>query len=245
MEDSKPAEPNKSDHREKLSIWITWTSIIGVLGLSIVMIISAWQDKDTRTMVFTAALPLFGAWVGTILAFYFGKENFEAATRSVTAIARTVGVMEKLTEIPVRNKMIPRNEMLVETSPPDKIILVDALQKLQEKLRLPILNDQGHVTYIVHRSAIDNYLVKKALQTPTPDLKTLTLQNLLDEDAELKKWLGESFATVEEGASLAKAKIIMDNLDKCEDIFVTRNGTKKEPVIGWVTNGIIQEAAKL
>ena len=91
-----PTEHNyKEDHREKISLMVILTSIIGVFLLAAIVIFASWgkEGRETAQMVFTAILPLFGAWVGTILAFYFGKENFEAATRSVTAIARSVGLM--------------------------------------------------------------------------------------------------------------------------------------------------------
>jgi len=47
-----------------------------------------------------SVLPLLGVWVGTLLAYYFSKENFEAATKSVTEMAREIGGMEKLRAIP-------------------------------------------------------------------------------------------------------------------------------------------------
>jgi hypothetical protein len=237
---------NNYDHREKISKWVTLASILGVLFLAIVVIAINYTDKNTTVMVFTTVLPLFGAWVGTILAFYFGKENFEAATRSVTAIARSVGLMEKLKAIPVKDKMIPKAQMLFGTLPADQINLLKVLDKLtQEKkgVRYPILNDQGHPVYIIHRSAIDGYLVGKARQDPPPKLDTLTLQNLLDDDADLKKLFETSFETVREDATLAEAKSAMDRTPKCQDVFVTKGGTKNEPVLGWITNAIIQELA--
>ena len=94
-----PTDANKKvDYRETLSLVVIISSVIGVFVLAFIVIFINWNkpwSKDTAQMVFTAVLPLFGAWVGTILAFYFGKENFEAATRSVTAIAKGVGYTEK------------------------------------------------------------------------------------------------------------------------------------------------------
>jgi hypothetical protein len=37
----------------------------------------------------------------------------------------------------------------------------------------------------------------------------------------------------------------MESLPKCQDVFVTKNGSKDDPVVGWITNTIIQEAGKL
>jgi hypothetical protein len=54
-----------------------------------------------------------------------------------------------------------------------------------------------------------------------------------------------TFETVAEDATLADAKTKMDKLPQCLDIFVTKNGTKNEPIIGWLTNLIIVESAKV
>ena len=239
----------KGDYREWLSLIVTLFSIGGVLLVAIIVMLIG-RDTDTAKMVLTATLPLFGAWVGIILAFYFGRENFEAATRSVTAIAKTLSPEEKLKSIPVKEKMRPRNKMLVAKMPAGQIGDIKLVEEILETLikeqkgdRLPILDDQDHPVYMVHRSAVEQYLVKKALQAPQTNLKDLTLQNLLDDDADLKKLLETSFATIKEDATLAEVKMKMDPNLKIQDVFVTKGGTRNEPVIGWITNAKIQEVA--
>lgn len=37
-------------------------------------------------------------------------------------------------------------------------------------------------------------------------------------------------------ATMADAKAIMSSFANCRDVFVTENGQRSEPVIGWVTN---------
>lgn len=238
------------EYRESLSTWVSVVSIGGVVVLATIMIAASWYggDKDTMKLVFTATLPLFGAWVGTILAFYYGKENFEAASRSVTNIAKAIGVNEKLQEIPVKDNMIPKRDMIVDDRPADQIKLTELLEKMSTKERLPILNKEGAVIYMIHRSAIDRYLAQKALQSPPPtDTAELTLKDLLDEDQELKKLFEQSFGFVKEAATLADAKTEMERKksDRCQDVFVTRNGNKNEPVLGLITNNKIQELAIL
>jgi hypothetical protein len=200
-------------------------------------------------MVFTAVLPLFGAWVGTILAFYFGKENFEAATRSVTNIAKAVGFMEKLKEIKVKDKMIRREDMSVIAKPDNdipQIKLTDILNTISSAskgVRLPILNDKDNPVYMIHRSVVDQYLAAQALSKPPPaDLSALTLNDFLA-DKTLKDMVEKSFTAIKEDATMAEAKNAMDRTPNCQDVFVTTGGTIQEPVIGWITNVIIQEIA--
>jgi hypothetical protein len=37
----------------------------------------------------------------------------------------------------------------------------------------------------------------------------------------------------------------MERTKNCQDVFVTAGGKKEEPVLGWVTNEIIQKNTKL
>lgn len=245
----KKGDESGSEYRDRLSTWISLMSIAGVLALTgIIMYWAGWvsKDPDTMKLVFAAVLPLFGAWVATILAFYYGKENFEAGSRSITKATEAFGLTKKLEEIPVTIKMIAKKDMTVDDREPKDIKLVtDILDKLSEKERLPILDKKGAVIYMIHRSYIDRYLTQRALQPQPPKLQELTLQNLFDDDSKLKDLFKESFGFVKENATLADAKTEMERISKRQDVFVTKSGNKEEPIIGWITNNIIQEIAKI
>ena len=243
------AETPAIDPREKLSKWVTLTSILGVLVLALLIIVIYYSDKEMARMVFTAVLPLFGAWVGTILAFYYGKENFEAAARSVTNIAKAVGFMEKLKEIKVADKMIRRGDMSIIAKSDNDIPqiklteILDTIKSAGKGERLPILNDKDIPVYMIHKSVIDEYFRTQALLKPPPaDLADHTLQNFLS-DSSLKDLVEKSFTAVKEDATMAEAKTAMDRTANCQDVFVTKGGNKQEPVLGWITNNIIQEVA--
>jgi len=36
--------------------------------------------------MFNVIIPLLATWIGTVLAFYFGRENFEAASKQYKSI---------------------------------------------------------------------------------------------------------------------------------------------------------------
>ena len=79
-------ENPKTETRSTLAIYITFISVLGITTLSIVVII---LNKNFTETVFSSVLPLFGTWVGTVLAFYFSRENFEtAATRTQELVER-------------------------------------------------------------------------------------------------------------------------------------------------------------
>jgi hypothetical protein len=105
--DAQDQAEKKGTYRDYLSLVVTVVSIVGVIAVAVLVMVMSKDDRAPET-VLTATLPLFGAWVGTILAFYFGRDNFEAATRSVTSIAKAISPEEKLKSIMARDKMIAR-----------------------------------------------------------------------------------------------------------------------------------------
>lgn len=242
------------DPRFLLAIIVLGVSIAGVATLAGI-ILAKDSQLSTAQYVLTAVLPLLGTWVGTILAHYFSRENFESASRSVRQMAEKLTLMEKLESIPVKLKMISRADMvslnITSSKPLDQIKIVgDILDTLkrEKRNRLPILDESDHPKYMIHRSMIDKFLAQKTIEggLSADALKQLCFKgDLLDKDEELRKLFETSFATVKEDANLADAKIEMDKKESCLDVFVTKNGTKNEAVIGWLTNLIITESAKV
>ena len=61
------------------------TLIIVVAGINAIRVTEKEQRDqffDIAKYVFGVLLPVIGAWIGTVLAFYFGQVNFEVASRS-------------------------------------------------------------------------------------------------------------------------------------------------------------------
>ena len=196
--------------------------------------------------VLTTVLPLIGTWVGTVMAYYFSRENFEAASHSAAELVKQLTPQEKLRSTPARDKMIPRQNMFAKILPADegKLLndILNELDKSKKGNRVPILSDKGCALYVVHRSIVDRYIATQARSGVS--VLTLTLKNLL-EDAGIKDFLKYSFALVAENVSLADAKQAMESRQNCQDIFVTANAREDEDVKGWVTNIIIQENSKV
>ena len=94
----------------RLAQTVTTWALIAIALLGIVIIVIAGYNAsilstdvearreflDAAKYVFASVLPVVAAWVGTVMAFYFGKENFKAATDSVSQIARQLTSQEKL-----------------------------------------------------------------------------------------------------------------------------------------------------
>ncbi|HVP54011.1 MAG TPA: hypothetical protein VMU45_03375 [Candidatus Eisenbacteria bacterium] len=231
-------------HRDLLALIVVVASLLGVAVLGAVGIYKGEPAKEVLTML----LPVIGTWVGTVLAFYFGKEQLEAANRTVDRLARQLTSEEKLRSIKVTEKMIPRSDAFVATQEPSELKLLEVLsglEKQQKGNRLPMLTQQGQPRYVVHRSTIDRFIAKRAAAgATTDDLQKLTMADLI-KDPEFGKNLQNTFAVVPKSGTLADAKRAMDALQWCQDVFVTEAGTNAETVLGWVTNGIIEANSRV
>src|SRR5436309_3092423 len=74
--------------RKWLAGGIVAASIVGIVIASTVALIAAGSNRpETSRLVFSSVLPLLGTWVGTVLAFYFARDNLEAATQSTLQLA--------------------------------------------------------------------------------------------------------------------------------------------------------------
>jgi hypothetical protein len=236
-------------YRNWLALLVLGFSIVAVTVLAITVI---KVNSGEAIHVMSAVLPLLGSWVGTILAYYFSKENFEAATKSVTALAAQVSPQEKLRSTPVKDKMIKRGGMHIQpittTETDEQLILADILNRLVEAKkgqRIPFLNERDNPLYVIHRSTIDRFLTDKfASSSPPADIKTLTLRELLDALG-IKDRGDKTFAVVKEDATLADAKAAMEAIPGCQDVFITKSGTMNEPVVGWITNVMIESESKV
>lgn len=140
--------------------------------------------------------------------------------------------------VPVEEKMIKMGEFFYKSLGqinPDALKLVDLLKELdaQKLNRIPLFSAQNHPLYIIHRSMIDKFLVPRLLSGVNAD--EITLSALLADD-EMTKVFEETFVVVRREASLAEAKDAMVARPGCNDVFVTQNGGRDEPVVGWLTN---------
>lgn len=226
-----------------LGVLIGGAGIILVLGIALML----KSDAATKAQVFHALVPLVASWVGTVIAYYFSKENFDAATSSVTNMAR-LSMTQKLQSIPVTDKMLERTRIVtydkhgpaLESAKLSELVAFATRRNVK---RLPLFTDRGAIQYIVHVSMVHEFISRKVLeQVPQP--ADLTFGDLLKDPA-LKALFENSKALVAQSATLADAKDAMDATPNCEDVFVTASGKADEPVRGWLTSDMLMEAAKV
>ncbi|MBI4790354.1 MAG: hypothetical protein HY782_25255 [Chloroflexi bacterium] len=231
--------PSESKSRNWVALGTLGFSALALTILAaIAMASSAANAKD----IFNIVLPVIASWVGTILAFYFGRENFESASRQSRETNQQLQkIVERLSpeeraNVQVTAIMRRLADFVCFKIPQAKteqdVTLKDLRANFTETItRLPIVEADDRPKYMIHQSRVDKYLVEGGKE----DDKLATFI------AEQKKkgvefGLDKGFIVVSEKATLSEAKQKTERAQGCQDIFITRNGTAEEPLLGWVSN---------
>lgn len=219
-------------NRDTIALGVLIVSTVAITGLALYTIIKTpTESKD----IFNVVLPVYSSWIGTILAFYFGRENFESANQQVQELVQKLTPQQRSKALvtSIMRRLPDLNYFKIPQGQGDQdiqlSILLDKFSGLVS--RLPILKIDGKPKYMIHQSRLDHYLVSGGKKEDT-----------------LEKFIGwqksqgfsfgsnKGFVVVSEQISIAEAKLKMESLPSCQDIFVTREGSLKEPLTGWISN---------
>jgi hypothetical protein len=222
----------RKQQRELLSLIILFGSLLAVFGLALAVII---LDKSKTITIFNMVLPVVASWVGTILAFYFGRENFESANKQVRDIMQQSGT-EKPKTVGITTIMKPFADMKsyrLSMGQTDDEVKIKELQKLLEGKvnRLPVVDMNNVVRYMIHEASLDKYIAKGGSDE---DSLAAFLKKQKEQGVEFG--LNQAFVVVAEKASILEANAKMEEYPFVRDVFVTRGGTPNEPYIGWASN---------
>jgi hypothetical protein len=209
--------------------------LIAILALKIIFLADGEAKFESAKWVFNAIIPLIASWIGTVIAFYFGRENFESATRQAMALTK-----ETLDDLSVENIMINVKTIVyrkVDEADDAKSLLnpIITLYKDIDKDRIPIFSSLLKPRFIIQRSTMIDYINSK--QSTKPDLN---LKDMLNDNP--KKF---SFETIEGFVVVSRTNTVEEALNKmnsikgCQDVFITDSGKETGEVIGWLTNTMI------
>jgi hypothetical protein len=220
-----------------LAVAIVGASVVGIVIVASVAIVFADDDRaEASRLVFSSVLPLLGTWVGTVLAFYFARENLAAATESTLRLAG------RELATPVTDVMIRQSEWLTYNLAEGEDVEGVQLSAIHAKMRtidppsrrLPILNPSGAVLYVIHDSTLTAYAESEGQTSATLD-KTVGDLLAVPEYQQLVEAIG----FVAETATVGDARIAMTSIKYCNDVFVTPSGKRDEPATGWLTNTLL------
>ena len=218
--------------RNMVTIIVLSSSIAAILVLALITIL---RDPPDSKNVFNVVLPVFASWVGTILAFYYGRENFESANQEVRKMAQQLRPEQRVQEL-VSKHMRPLVSIAYLQIPKGKSEADFKLSDLRTRFggnisRLPIIDADNKPMYMIHESSLDRYTHGKGQDTDT--LKAF----IEAQKAEgIEYGLNKGFVMVSEQHTLAAAKRKMEETPPCQDIFVAKEGSEDEPLTGWISN---------
>jgi len=228
-------------NRFRLALWIVGFVFAAITALAMTVIIAADQGDRPQVAqdIFVVLLPVFAAWVGAVIAFYFGQENFESASVQAQALVDSGG---QEPQIPVTEIMQPIHEMVtykMSGGPEDT-----TLQELNSKAyfgrvnRLLIVDDADHPVYLIHRSRVIDFLQRGG--DPGGSLADF-LEAEKSQSPSLEYGAGSGFVVLASDASRSAAKVAMDAAAGVSDIVITRTGGANEPAWGWITDVQLRE----
>src|SRR5437763_16815715 len=100
----------------------------------------------------------------------------------------------------------------------DTLIALSEELKSQGKGRLPLLDENRRIKYIIHRASIDEFIVANLANAAI-----LTMADLLN-DAGMRSMFERTFAVVSRKATLDEARAAMKG--DIRDVFVTSTGSR-------------------
>ncbi len=247
--------PAIKQKRYNMALLILAWGIFGVTALGAVAIIftAVYSNNadvfDSVKDILAILVPVISAWVGTVLAFYFSKENFESASDKSRELIRQFSTPdEKLRAMAAKDVMIEMEHALfylLESNPDQVLLKKDLKTRFLDRFRrnrLPVLDEAGRVRFMLHRSTIDQFLDEMADRGA--DREKLSLQDMLD-SAYYSRVIAGSFKAIKGSLSLLGAKTCFETVPGCQDVFVTETGELTSPVVGWITNDLVIKYSKI
>jgi hypothetical protein len=218
METNQESDKN-STKRNGIAYFILLISLILLVTITSYYITC---DKNDPERLFNLLLPLISTWIGTLLAFYFGRENFEAAAKSYDQIINKLSP-EILDDILIKQVMIDKYTMVsIDTTNSmittfDVKILRDFLEGIN-KSRLPVL-EAGKIKCVIHKSTFSDELLK------TPPAKTLA-------DFIVANPTVIQFEIINDSKKIEDARKLMNDKNY-KDLFVV---DANNLLVGWLTD---------
>jgi hypothetical protein len=180
-------------------------------------------------LVFASTVPLLGTWIGTVLAFYFARENLEAASnaqqRATESTAALAGIAPST---PVAHVLIPKDRI-----DPQEVVADEAAANGLKLSRLPVFGPSGAALYVVHEPDIDKYA--QGVSVASTELSDEHTLEQLVKTPDLGRAV-TAFAAVPLSADVGQARAKLHADPECKDVFVTMSGRADDVALGWLTN---------
>jgi CBS domain-containing protein len=164
----------------------------------------------SNTTLFNILLPVFGAWVGVVVTFYFGSEQ---ARKAQETLVQALSPEAKLSTIKVEEALsrFQETKKIITATLKDKVI--DVRNKLENLSNVLVLDDNGKPFGILYKA--DLYSQKDIAESNVGAFNGLTLENFITEKELIdhitkRKWEKDkpikNFATISPENTLLHAR---------------------------------------
>ncbi len=242
---ARPAAAQEGPLRDHLArqVVTSGTIVIGVLAAVLIVMIGFGGSHDLTTTglsIFTAVLPVFSTWVGTVLAAYFTNESYRRAAENTQNLANTsASSSEPITRA---GTMVPYDRVVrydmtadEETADPQAGAATLRLSELQQRFQPP-----GIVRVVIFDSRRRPvYVLRHEAMPTTADANANATLALYLNDP-VKKAAARNFALTASSATIADGRRLLQTR-KVTDLFVTEHGRDDEPAMGWVPDDNLRQ----
>jgi hypothetical protein len=232
------AEAATAETSSRFRTWLAFAVVgVAVMGITVLAVAVVVVDSSNAQNVFNILVPVVASWVGTVLAFYFGRENYESANREMRQLVKELTPDERANEAVTSIMRLAANLTSIRLSDDlgaDGVTLADLKARFVGQVsRLPVLNSDGTPLYMIHQSRVDQYVANGGSQSATLAEFVVTRAA---EPFPVRFDHGHGFLTVPPTATLAEVKDEIDRIESVQDVFVTANGSASSELLGWVSN---------
>jgi len=220
-------------YRGWLGIAVIVISVLLLIVVSIMIISGEKSSVEDYKYVFTSILPLVGTWVGVVLAFYFGKENYDAVSKNYKQIIDRLSP-EILDDIPVGRVMILKKTMILKKWSEIKNKTINEVRDFLlsvDKSRLPVLDNNGKVLYIIHTS-----MLSQPEKDDSGNVKPIDGKEKMESFVERNKKTFGQVVTAKSEDTVEIVRGLMNLKPGCKDVFVLG---ANDTTIGWITDTLI------
>lgn len=214
-------------------------SAIGITLVGAVIVTQTGAEaRQDRMQVFTILVPVFASWVGTVLAFYFGRDNFVAASEQVRDLVSTVSANAATQPtLTASEVMAPVAEVvsfrLTQGQTTANVHLTTLKQRfeIEQVGRLPILDADGRPLFMIHKGEVQAFLNQPPQTGNQP-----TLADLVSRTAGRRYGPGEGFLIVAPKTKIDGSMASLLANSPAADLFVTLNASTDSPLLGWISD---------
>ncbi len=223
--------PYRSRSKDQLAGQILLFSFLVMLILGIYAVAS---DKSHAMPIFNATLPVVTSWVGTVLAHYFGRRNFEAANRGIQEMAERLSVEQRgaVSAGRIMRRMAEVVHITLDPASVASLTLATLCARFSASItRLPLLDRDGVVLYLVHESSINKFLSSGG------NIDMSFADFIAQQKAGgIEYGLGSGFVVAGPSTPISSIKMNLEGSRGVQDAIITPNGAPNERALGWISN---------